>query len=570
MQWIQSVILLAIMEQISLAIKHACKKLFDVDVEPVLTHPDEQFGDYATNIALQLSKQLGKNPREIAENLKADLQNEAITSVEIAGPGFLNFRVSSESLASKLKTEIQTSQLGRTHVGRGKTVVAEYPSPNMAKPFSVGHLRSATQGWAIAQLMQRMGYEVVTDNHIGDHGTPYGKWVVGFLKYSSEAELNTKGIYELARIYIQITTELKAEKEKNEHNLADEVQQWLKKLEAKDEQAVHYSEWFNKISMEHLQKIMDRLKISTKYTIGESAYVARGQQMVDELLQKGIAELSDGAVIVRLDEFGIDTPVMLRKANGAALYATTDLATVEYREQHWSPEKVFIHTGQEQAFYFRQLNALAQKSGYRPVIEHLWHGLIDQKDETGKRQKMSSRQGVVLLEELLDAAENHAREQMKEGSEEDVKAVALGAVKFADFTADRKNGMLFDWETMFSVQGFSGPAVQYAVVRISSILSKAETASPVEGYDWQPEHLLLLKLLDYTPLLKEIHQSYEMHKLATYLYSLAREFNRYYEANRILNADEIALVNRLWFIALVKEVLTDGLDILGIPTPQRM
>lgn len=547
-------------------------ELFNVDVSVELTRPDEQFGDYATSVALQLGQQLNKNPREIAEKIASKLKHKKIAGTEVAGPGFINIKIQSNLLAMWLFEETKLRVFGRSDLGQGRKVVCEFPSPNMAKPVSVGHLRAAVQGWTIYKLMTHLGYEVVTDNHIGDYGTPFGKWVVGFLYFSSDEKLAKDGIYELARIYIEITAALKTEKEQGDDKLAGEVQGWLKKLEAKDVDAVEYSNRFNKISLDHLHKVMGRLRISTDHELGEAFYVPRGQALTDELLKKGIAKESDGALVVPLDDAGIDTPIMLRKANGTALYATTDLATIEYRQQQWNPEKVFIHTGQEQTFYFRQLKALAKKVGYKDVIEHLWHGLIDQKDEDGTRQKMSSRKGVVLLEELLDVAEKKARKQMKDGNEEDIKAVALGAIKFADFTADRKKGMLFDWESMFSVQGFSGPAVQYAVVRIKSVLAKATDSKPndISDYDWQAEHALLLLATDFPQLLVELGKNYEMHKLATYLYGLARELNRYYEETQILITKEPIRGYRLWFITVIRDILVDGLDILGIPTPERM
>lgn len=561
------------MDEISQAIKAACKQSFDMDVEAELTRTDPGFGDFATNVAMKLAKELDQNPRQVADIIVDNVRglSSHIESAEVAGPGFINFRISSDSLAEALIKRTREGALGRSEIGNDKTVVAEFPSPNMAKPYSVGHLRSATQGWAVHKLMRRMGYNVITDNHLGNYGTPYGKWVVGFLHFSSEEALAEKGIYELARVYIEITEALKVEKEKGGHELADEVQSWLKKLEAGDSEAVAYSERFNQISLDHMHHILERLRIKTEFELGEAFYVPRGQELVEELLTKAIAKVSDGAVIVPLDDVGIDTPIMLRKANGAALYATSDLATIEYRQKEWSPEKVFIHTGQEQAFYFRQLKALARKAGYKDNIVHLWHGLVDQKDiVSGKREKMSSRKGVVLLEDMLDAAETKAREAMKAGDEDDIKAVALAAIKFTDFTGDRKNGVLFDWKNMFSVQGFSGPAVQYAAVRIKSILAKAAATEPQSGYDWKSEHKLLLELTAYDALLLELHANYELHKLAAYLYGLAREFNRYYEEVRILEAEEPARSSRLWLITLVGEVLADGLDILGIPTPNRM
>ncbi|MCA9309160.1 arginine--tRNA ligase, partial [Candidatus Saccharibacteria bacterium] len=370
---------------------------------------------------------------------------------------------------------------------------------------------------------------------------------------------------------IAITADIKEESEAGVSDLAHEVQSWLQKLEAGDNEAVAYSERFNKISFDHMHQVMDRLGISTEFEYGESKFVTRGKELADELLKKGIATESDGAVIVELDDAGIDTPVMLKKANGTALYATTDLATMEFRDNEWAPEKVFIHTGQEQAFYFTQLNALAKKACYKDNIVHLWHGLVDQLDESGKRSKMSSRKGVVLLNDLLGEGEKRAAEIAKDASPEDVKAVSLGAIKFTDFTADRKKGSLFDWETMFNVQGFSGPAVQYAAVRIKSILSKA-TVQPglSEGYEWDTEHELLLELLAFPSLIEELSENYELHRLAAYLYNLARALNRYYEKTPILKSPELEQQNRLWLLTIVESVLTTGLDVLGIPVPDKM
>lgn len=560
------------MDKLTGAIAEAILDLYGVETTPIVTRTDPNHGDFSCNIAMQLAPKIGKKPREIAEEIVASLQNhELLTSAEVAGPGFINLRVKVSELVKYLLNS-SLENYGHNDIGSGKTVVCEFPSPNMAKPFSVGHIRSALQGWAMYKLMQAMGYNVITDNHLGDSGTPFGKWVVGFLRYSSDDQLEKAGINELSRIYILITADMKKEAEDDKNEIDNEVQAWLKRLESGDQEAAAYSERFNKISQDHMHQVMQRLQISTEYELGESKFLARGQQMVDELLEKGIAEISDDAVIVRLDEYGIETPIMLRKANGSALYATTDLATVEYRQQTWNPGKVFIHTGQEQAFYFRQLKALAQKSGYKDNIVHLWHGLIDQKNEDGSREKMSSRKGVVLLNDLLDLSEEKAKTNMKDGGDEDIKAVALAAVKFIDFTADRKNGVLFDWDSMFSVHGFSGPAVQYAVVRIKSIINKSNqnNFAPDLSMEWQAEHQLLLQIIEYPELLRNIHDSYEMHKLATYLYELARELNRYYENAPILQADENIKNSRLWLVQIVGQVLESGLDILGIPSPEVM
>lgn len=555
------------MQDLQSALSKRCKELFDVDVEVHISRSEPMYGDLSTNVALQIGQKTNTSPLEIAEKIVSGLEVSFVESFSVAGAGFINM-----SIDPRWAFE-QCSEDSYKKIGKNKTVVCEFPSPNIAKPFSVGHLRSAVQGWALSQLLKKCGYLVITDNHIGDYGTPYGKWVVGFLRYSNHRKLEQRGIEELADVYIKITDDLKREKELGKSTLKDEVQLWLKKLQEGDKQALEYRDLFNSISLDHIHEVMNKLNIATDYELPESFYVDEGQEITNKLLEKGIAKLSDGAVIVELKDAGIDTPAILRKANGAPLYATTDLATVAYREKNWHPEHVYIHTGQEQKFYFEQLNALSEKAGFKPVIVHIWHGLIDQVDENGERSKMSSRKGVVGLDELIKEATTRATKEMSEqASSQDAEQVALGAIKFADFLAERKKGMLFDWNKSFSLHGMSGPAVQYAGVRIKSILRKVDTKDLTidSGYDMGPERQLLLQMMWYPIVVREISRTYEMHRLANYLYGLAQEFNRYYENTPIDGAEDQQKGARVAVIEQALKILEDGLNTLGIQIPERM
>jgi len=548
--------------------------LFGVDADIKLTRPDPQFGDYATNVAMQLAKPLGRNPRDIAEELAAKLRESGeFSEVTIAGPGFINLRVAAKKLADSLE-EKWSATYGENTDGSGKTVVVEYPSPNMAKPYSVGHLRPGNQGWAVKQLMEANGWKVITDNHLGDYGAPFGVWVVGFLKFSSEEALAKDGVYELGRVYIETKKALKDEKERGETTLADEVQQWLLKLEQGDAEAQRYSERFNQISLEHIHTVMSRLKISTDYELGEAFFAPKGKEAVQELLAKKVAvQNEDGSVIVPLDEFGFDVPLLVQKSNGAALYATTDLATILYREDNWQPDRVVYAVGAEQQFYFTQLFAMAKKLGIETELIHLWFGTIDQKNEDGTREKMSSRKGVVLMEELLDAAEAKAREMVadRDVSEEDIQKIALGAIKFTDFVADRRTNILFDWNSIFALTGFSGPYVQYAAVRVNKILRDNEGGGvSAETYDYEPEKAVIAKLLEYPDVVRLAARDLEPHKVASYLYELARELNRYYETTRVSDANEGEKAARLSLLGRVSHVFTHGLSLLGIEVPTQM
>lgn len=550
-------------------------ELFNVDARVVLTRPDPQFGDYATNVAMQLAKPLGKNPREIAEILAEKLRETGdFSEVTIAGPGFINVRVSAKSLETTL-AENWSDTYGENQDGAGKTVVVEYPSQNMAKPYSIGHLRPGNQGWAVKRLMEATGWCVITDNHLGDYGAPFGIWVVGFLAFSSEAALERDGVYELGRVYIKTKKALKDEKERGESTMADQVQDWLIKLESGDETAQNYSARFNDISLTHIHEIMKRLKISTDYELGEAFFASKGKDAVRKLLETGVAvQNDDGSVIVPLDEFGFDVPLLVQKSNGAALYATTDLATMLYREETWQPDRVIYAVGSEQQFYFSQLFAMAKKLGIQTELVHLWFGLIDQINEDGTREKMSSRKGVVLMESLLDTAEEKARAIVadREVSDEDVKKIALGAVKFSDFAADRRTNILFDWDKIFALTGFSGPYIQYASVRVNKILKDTPISADIDvsEYDYEAEKAILAKLLEYPDVIRLAARDLEPHKIATYLYELAKDLNRYYETTRIVESAPAEKAARIQLLEKVSAIFDHGLNILGIEVPEKM
>jgi arginyl-tRNA synthetase len=549
--------------------------IFSVDADVKLTRPNEAFGDYATNVALGLASKLGMNPREIAVKIADALRATGdYLSVDVAGPGFINLRVAARTLEESLDA-LWSDQYGHSSDGAGKTVVVEFPSPNMAKPYSVGHLRPGNQGWAVKRMMEVTGWNVITDNHLGDYGAPFGIWVVGFLKFSSEEALASDGVYELGRVYIQTKKALKDEKDQGGSEMADEVQAWLIKLEQGDPTAKDYSLRFNKISLEHIHNVMNRLKINTDYELGEAFFASKGKETVQTLLDKGVAlKNEDNSIIVPLTDYGFEVPLLVQKSNGAALYATTDLATILYREETWHPDKVIYCVGAEQQFYFTQLFAMAKKLGIQTELVHLWFGTIDQKNEDGTREKMSSRKGVVLMEELLDKAEDRARQVVgdRQVTDDDIKKIALGAVKFSDFTSDRRTNILFDWDNIFALTGFSGPYIQYAAVRVNKIIAdnSSELYDRSAGYDFESEKAILLKMLEYPDVIKLAARDLEPHKIAAYLYELARDLNRYYEQTRVSDAQSVEKSARLMVLGKVSQIFSNGLGLLGIEVPSQM
>ena len=561
------------MNKVAEIINQTIKEKFNIEVEVSLTRPRPEFGDFATNIAMQLAGKLSKNPREIAEELANELsKNEIFEKVEIAGPGFLNLRVSAKSL-EKLLSQDFSDRFGSNNDGEGKLALIDGPSPNMAKPYSVGHLRPGNQGWAAKKLLEFSGWKVITDNHLGDYGTPFGIWVVGFKMFSNDEKLAERGVYELGDVYIKTKAAIKEQGEGGD--IEKQAEEWLLKLEKGDNEAIEFSNRFKEISLKHIHDVMARLKISTDYEYGEAFFAPKGKAAVRKLIESGVAvQNEDGSVIVPLEEYGFDVPLLVQKSNGAALYATNDLATILFREEEFAPNKVVYAVGAEQQFYFSQIFAMAKKLGIKTDLYHLWFGVIDQLNEDGTREKMSSRKGVVLMEELLDKAEERAREIVagRDVSEEDIKKIALGAIKFSDFAADRRTNILFNWENIFALTGFSGPYVQYSAVRVNNILRKEQNFELVdfENYDFEAEKNVILQLLAFPETVKMAARDLEPHKISKYLYDLAREMNRYYEKTRVSDASEIEKSARLTLLKKVSKTFANGLDLLGIEVPEKM
>ena len=563
------------MENLKNRIAEVIKELYAIDgaIVDFADVPADIPGDYSTNAAMRIAKQAGKAPRQIAEEIVERLRRDSDEFVfTIAGPGFINVEISGAKLHQQLM-DAWTDNYGSNKSGEGKVAVVEFPSTNMAKPYSVGHLRPGTQGWATKQILEANGWKVITDNHLGDTGTPFGIWTLGFLR--SGKSLDEVTIYDLGQIYIDMKKALKDEAAEGKHELADEVQEWLKKLEAKDAEAVNYAETFKRISLEHTHNVMRRLGISTDYELGESVFAEPGKALVKKYLEAGVFEQNDdGSVICRLDEYGIDVPILVLKSNGTALYATTDLACMDYRVREWHPDKNIYCVGAEQKFYFEQLFAMGKKLGYDVENIHIWFGTIDQVSEDGKREKMSSRKGVVLLEAMLDDAEKRVRENFNNSdlSDEDIAKIASGAIKFSDFMADRKTGILYDPDKIFALTGFSGPFCQYATVRVRRILDKNADFARVDfaDYDWAEEKALLQLLLKFPSLVKLVGENLEAHRIAQYCFELAQELNRYYEKTQITQADDVARSARLDLMEKMNFVMTRALGLLGLEIPEKM
>jgi arginyl-tRNA synthetase len=563
-------------ERLRKSIARSVSDILDIDVTEVTIEEADKTKIYA-DLALpcfRFAQQLKATPQEIASTLAEKLNVPEAASIE-AVSGYLNIKLQASYLA---RTLLLDTQLHKTYgfitQDVPETVVVDFIGLNLAKPFSVGHLRPTVQGWALINLYRALGYNVIGDNHLGDWGTPFGMWAVAFTLWGDEAKLTEDGVYELGRLYVQFRKESKDKPE-----LLSEAKVWLKKLEVKDLEAVALQERFSAISVAHMYQVLQRIDITPDENIGESFYIPKVEAFLADLIARGLAiEQDDGTIISKLDDYGIDTPILLRKSDGSYLYASTDILTIDYRIERWKPKKIIYSVGQEQQFHFKQVFALADKLGYDVELEHAWFGLIEEADEDGNRRKMSSRSGISYLEQLLDLAETKARSMLSDDSEvsdNDIRLIANAAIKFSDLSQSRKLNILFDWDTMFSLNGYSGPYLQYAAVRAKAILQKIEPAKTfsevnAEGYDWEAERTLLWLAYRYPRELETATSQNEPFIIAAYCFELAKELNRYYEKHQILKSDPGIQQRRLWTIGLIENILTSGLGILGIYVPERM
>ena len=539
---------------------------FGIKSELVIASADNIDSDLAMP-CFTLAKEYKKSPQDIATDIASQISHPDIEKAE-AIAGYVNIWLRSAYLADL------TNRGEELPDNSGKTVIVEYLSNNLAKPLSIGHLRNILQGRALTNLHRRLGYNVITDNHIGDWGSVFGMWVVGFEKFSSKEQLDSDGNKGLGDVYIKMRRALKEEEEAGSTSLKDAVQNWLLKLEQDDPKAWIYHRMFSDISMEDTSRVISLLDVEFDETLGEAFYQKLARELLQCLVRDKIATIEqDGSIVVGLSAQGIDTPLLLQKSNGAALYATSDIATIKYREDRWNPDKVIYVVGAEQQFHFKQLFAFNRIVEYSDAqLIHHWYGLVEELDSEGNRSKMSSRSGAVYLEDALDQARKKAKEVAADGmSDDDIEKIALGALTFREFTQGHTSNVLFDWDEMFNLQGMSGPYLQYAAVRMASILEKAnEMPKKHQDYDWQPEHELLSHYLRYPSVLEASEKEMEPSKIAFYLYDIAKALNRYYENTHILSEDPVERSSRLWLIQQLHTRYTEGLAILGIKVPSKM
>ena len=539
---------------------------------------DKGMGNYAFP-CFTLSKELHKAPQMIAEEIKLGLDekldpNGVIESVSNVN-GFVNFKIKSEKLTKIVLDEYSENEkeYGKSIEGRDRNIVIDFSSPNIAKPFHIGHLRSTVIGWALHNIYQYLGYNVTGVNHLGDWGTQFGKLIEAYKRWGSEYNLDENPIDELTKMYVRI------------NNLCEEDEAVLeacrnnfKSLEDGDPECVDIRNRFSEVSLKEFDRVYDLLGIKFESVCGEAFYTDKMPEIVDLLKDKLVA--SEGAQVINID--GIEAPCIIIKSNGSSTYATRDLAAIMYRTRTYDFEKALYVTSYEQILHFKQVFEVAKLLGldqkYIDGLTHVPFGMV-----LLKEGKMSTREGnIIKLEDLLNTAIEKAKGIIEsknpnlENKDEVAKAVGLGAVIFNDLSNNRIKDEVFDWDTMLNFNGETGPYVQYICVRTKSVIEKA-------GYIPNEKEINFGKLSDeysqdvikilyeFTNTLRDVVSKDEPSILARYLINLAESYSVFYNNNKVILEDDKELQDaRLYLTYIVRDVLEKGLNLLGINVPDKM
>jgi arginyl-tRNA synthetase len=568
------------------------------DVEPyaLMVKPtqDPKHGDYQANCAMSLAKTLGKKPRDLAQEIAGRIdRGDLLEPPEVAGPGFINLRLRSDWLARQLQAIAQDERLGVAAAAAPRTFVIDYSAPNVAKPMHVGHLRSTIIGDALVRLLRFLGHVVIGDNHLGDWGTQFGMLIYGYKHFLDTAAYRADPVRELARLYVYVRQQMKAgEDEEGNDPVSEACRQETARLHAGNPENVALWQQFMPACLEALNVIYRRLDVHIDQTLGESFYNPMLPEVVRSVEQAGLATRSEGALVIFFGEK--NAPAIVQKRDGAFTYTTTDLATIRYRVERWQPDAILYVVDARQALHFKNLFDAARRWGFdRVKLEHISFGSV-----LGENNKpLKTREGgVIELGALLDEAveragqvyEANRQERLANGqdvpdlSPAELKqvheVVGIGAVKYADLCQNRTSDYVFSWPKMLAMNGNTGTYMQYAYARNRSILRKAgvdeaalRAQPPAVLLDAPEERALALQLLRFEEKLAAAAADYQPSGITTYLWDLAKTYSGFFQNCPVLRAETPALRDsRLLLCDLTARVLQRCLDLLGIPTVERM
>ena len=556
-----------------------CTNIEANELETYIEIPkDNSMGDYAFP-CFRLAKSLKKAPQIIANEIKDSLiiDDEIIEKVEIAG-GYLNFYVNKKNLIINVfnETETKKNEYGKSNIGNNKNIVIDYSAPNIAKPFHIGHLRSTVIGGALYNIYKYLGYNVIGINHLGDYGTQFGKMIEGYKLWGNEYNLNENPIEKLTEIYVRINNLCK-----EDETVLNRCRDNFKKLEDGDEYCTNIWKKFKELSLKEFQRVYDLLGSKFDSWNGESFYTDKMPEVIEKIKESGKLEESEGAQIVKLDDAGISTPIIIKKSNDSTTYATRDLAAILYRARTYNFDKALYVTSYEQNLHFKQVFETAKLLGldekYIKGLEHVSFGMVLLK--TGK---MSTREGnIIKLEDLLNESISRAKTIIEEknpnleNKDDIAKKVGIGAIIFNDLSNSRIKDEIFDWDTVLNFQGETGPYIQYIYVRTKSILNNVEKLPETKEIDinelLDKDALNIIKLIyQFKDTLISVTNKNEPSILARYLIDIAQEFSSYYNLNKILDSDIKKRNARVFLTYCVGMILEDGAKLLGIEMPDKM
>ena len=542
----------------------------------VVAAADTRFGDYQANAAMVLAKEAKRNPRELAAQIAEKFDGGNICAKpEIAGPGFLNFRLEPAWVSRQVEILSSDARCGTPEADRPLKIVIDFSSPNIAKPMHVGHIRSTILGDALARIARFLGHEVVTDNHLGDWGPQFGKVLYGWKHLLDRAALERDPVAEMTRLYREVNA-----LEQTDPAVHKAARGELVRLQQGDAENRAIWQQLVDLSWAEFEDIYGQLAIRFDERLGESFYDPALGGLVEKLLTDGVAENSEGAVCIFFRDIPAlaDKPCLIRKSDGGFLYATTDLATIEYRAERWKPDAIWYVTGAPQQLHFQQIFAAARRMGYGTALEHIAFGSILGEDH----KLMKTRSGDnVALRALLDEALTRARalidEKNPELPEEEkrhiARVVGLGAVKYAELSQHRMTDYVFSWSKMLSLQGNTAPYLQNAYVRVRSIFRKLGTelgAAENISLTEPAELALAKKLLQFGEVVPTVLHEFRPNLLANYLFETANAFHTFYEACPVLKAEGPVRHSRLVLCDTTARVLRQGLELLGVEVPERM
>lgn len=537
--------------------------------------PNQEMGDYSFP-CFKLAKSLKKSPPEIAKDIQEKLEiGEEITEIKMVG-GYLNFFVNKELLAKSVLTEIDEKQenYGSSKEGNGKNIVVEYSSPNIAKPFHIGHLRNTVIGNSLYKIYQFLGYHVIGINHLGDYGTQFAKLIEGYKRWGKEYSFKENPIEDLTQIYIRISDLCKTDE-----SVLEICRENFKKLENGDSYCMDLWEKFRNLSLQEFQRIYDLLDVKFDSWNGESFYIDKIPEMETRLEKAGVVIESEGAKIVDLEDKGLGV-CMIRKADGTTIYATRDLAAILYRAQTYDFDKCLYVVAYEQNLHFRQIFEVAKHLGIPEKcvngLEHVRYGMV--RLNSGK---MSTREGTaVKVDDLLNEAVSRVEKIMKEKNpeqdqKEEAQKIGIGAVIFHNLCNSIIKDQVFDWDTALNFNGETGPYLQYVYVRTKSVMEKAGFSPNLQDVDFAKltdvaSWKVISCLYEFPEILQNVVNKNEPSILAKYLIHLSQSYSNFYQENKIITEDEKLTQSRLYLNQAVGTILKTGCELLGMKMPNKM